>query len=82
MIDNLMDLTHETYVHAGSIGQPEIDEAPCETRVEGDRVITQRFMQGIQAPPFWQMAMRAKVWTRRPPWTVGRSAAFRHRATS
>ncbi|MFY7872692.1 MAG: aromatic ring-hydroxylating dioxygenase subunit alpha, partial [Limnohabitans sp.] len=30
------------------------------TRVEGDRVITQRFMQGIQAPPFWQMAMRAQ----------------------
>ncbi|MCB1621659.1 MAG: Rieske 2Fe-2S domain-containing protein, partial [Thiothrix sp.] len=24
MIDNLMDLTHETYVHRGSIGQPEI----------------------------------------------------------
>ena len=27
MVDNLMDLTHETYVHAGSIGQKEIDEA-------------------------------------------------------
>jgi vanillate O-demethylase monooxygenase subunit len=32
MIDNLMDLTHETYVHATSIGQPEIDETPCKTR--------------------------------------------------
>ncbi|MEN9889547.1 MAG: Toluene-4-sulfonate monooxygenase system iron-sulfur subunit TsaM1 [Pseudomonadota bacterium] len=59
MIDNLMDLTHETYVHATSIGQPEIDETPCETQAEGDRVITQRFMDGIQAPPFWQMAMKA-----------------------
>jgi len=59
MIDNLMDLTHETYVHATSIGQPEIDETPCETRVDGEQVITQRFMEGIQAPPFWQMAMRA-----------------------
>jgi vanillate monooxygenase len=29
MIDNLMDLTHETYVHSTSIGQPEIDETPC-----------------------------------------------------
>lgn len=58
MIDNLMDLTHETYVHATSIGQPEIDETPCETHREGDRVITQRHMAGIQAPPFWQMAMR------------------------
>ncbi len=59
MIDNLMDLTHETYVHATSIGQPEIDEAPCNTVAEGDAVITQRFMNDIKAPPFWRMAMRA-----------------------
>jgi vanillate O-demethylase monooxygenase subunit len=59
MIDNLMDLTHETYVHATSIGQPEIDETPCTTTVEGDQVILQRHMKGIQAPPFWQMAMSA-----------------------
>lgn len=58
LIDNLMDLTHETYVHAGSIGQPEIDETPCKTRREGDTVITERHMVGIQAPPFWKMAMR------------------------
>ena len=58
MIDNLMDLTHETYVHAGSIGQKEIDEIPCTTRVEGDHVITERHMQGIEAPPFWKMALR------------------------
>ena len=59
MIDNLMDLTHETYVHATSIGQPEIDETPCKTSVEGDSAVTSRFMNGIQAPPFWKMAMRA-----------------------
>jgi len=59
MIDNLMDLTHETYVHATSIGQPEIDETPCTTTVEGEQVILQRHMSGIQAPPFWQMAMSA-----------------------
>ncbi|MBL8363382.1 MAG: aromatic ring-hydroxylating dioxygenase subunit alpha [Rubrivivax sp.] len=59
MIDNLMDLTHETYVHATSIGQPEIDETPCTTRVEGDHVITERFMNGIHAPPFWRMALRS-----------------------
>ncbi len=58
MIDNLMDLTHETYVHAGSIGQKEIDEAPSETLQEGDHVITRRFMNDIPAPPFWQMALR------------------------
>lgn len=58
MVDNLMDLTHETYVHATSIGQKEIDEAPVTTRTEGDEVITSRFMNNIQAPPFWQMALR------------------------
>ncbi|KTT27067.1 Rieske (2Fe-2S) protein [Pseudomonas oryzihabitans] len=58
MIDNLMDLTHETYVHASSIGQKEIDEAPPATRVEGDEVITSRHMENIPAPPFWRMALR------------------------
>ena len=58
MIDNLMDLTHETYVHADSIGQREIDEAPVATRVEGDTVSTSRFMGDVEAPPFWQMALR------------------------
>ncbi len=59
MIDNLMDLTHETYVHASSIGQREIEESVPATRVEGDMVITSRHMQGIQAPPFWAAALRA-----------------------
>jgi len=58
MIDNLMDLTHETYVHSTSIGQKEIDEAAPATKTEGDHVITSRFMNNIIAPPFWQMALR------------------------
>ena len=58
MIDNLMDLTHETYVHANSIGQKEIDDHAPTTSAEGDHVITSRFMHNIMAPPFWQMALR------------------------
>ena len=58
MIDNLMDLTHETYVHASSIGQKEIDEVPCKTTVAGDSVTTSRFMDNIEPPPFWKMALR------------------------
>ena len=58
MVDNLMDLTHETYVHSSSIGQKEIDETPCTTRTEGDEVVTSRFMNGIEAPPFWKLALR------------------------
>ncbi len=59
VIDNLMDLTHEAYVHTDSIGQGEIDEAPVRTRIEGGQVVTSRVMQGVIAPPFWQAAMRA-----------------------
>ena len=59
MIDNLMDLTHETYVHASSIGQKEIDESPVNTKVEAGKVVTSRFMENITAPPFWQMALKS-----------------------
>lgn len=59
MIDNLMDLTHEAYVHVGSIGQKEIDQHPCTTSVDGERVVTSRFMNGVSAPPFWRMALRS-----------------------
>jgi phenylpropionate dioxygenase-like ring-hydroxylating dioxygenase large terminal subunit len=58
MIDNLMDLTHETHVHAGSIGQPEIMAAPLECRVEGEEVYLSRWMPGITPPPFWRDALR------------------------
>ncbi|MEO5794593.1 MAG: aromatic ring-hydroxylating dioxygenase subunit alpha [Rhodoferax sp.] len=58
MVDNLMDLSHETYVHASSIGQKEIDETPTKTVVNGDEVITSRHMENIEAPPFWRMALR------------------------
>lgn len=58
MIDNLMDLTHETYVHPTSIGQKEIDETPTTTKSENDEVVTSRFMNNIMAPPFWKLALR------------------------
>lgn len=57
MIDNLMDLTHETYVHSTSIGQKEIDEEPVTTRSEAGQIVTSRFMENVMAPPFWQMAL-------------------------
>ena len=53
-----MDLTHETYVHATSIGQKEIDEAPVTTKTEGDTVVTSRFMENVMAPPFWRANLR------------------------
>ena len=53
VIDNLMDLTHETYVHAGSIGDDNITGAPFDI-VHSDRTATViRWMKGIEPPPFW-----------------------------
>ena len=59
MIDNLMDLTHETYVHRSSIGQKEIDETPVTTKIEGQEVVTRRYMDGVLPPPFWAANLRA-----------------------
>lgn len=58
LIDNLMDLTHETYVHVGSIGQQELMEAPIDTRLEGDAVVVTRWMANVEAPPFWKNALK------------------------
>jgi vanillate O-demethylase monooxygenase subunit len=58
MIDNLMDLTHENYLHASSIGQREIDQVPVNTKVEGDEVVTSRFMDGVKAVPFWEAMLQ------------------------
>jgi len=58
VIDNLMDLSHETYTHQGSIGQREILEAPIQTHVKGNHVMVTRWMAGIEAPPFWRNALK------------------------
>ncbi len=53
VIDNLMDLTHETFVHGTSIGSREVAEAPfVATHNERTATVT-RWMEGIDAPPFW-----------------------------
>ena len=54
VVDNLMDLTHETYVHGSSIGNRAVAEAPFEA-THGDTTATiTRWMIGIDAPPFWR----------------------------
>jgi vanillate O-demethylase monooxygenase subunit len=53
VLDNLMDLTHETFVHGSSIGNRAVAEAPFVT-THGDRFATvTRWMEGIEPPPFW-----------------------------
>ena len=53
IIDNLMDLTHETYVHAGSIGDDAITGAPFDVTHTARAVTVTRWMLGIEPPPFW-----------------------------
>ena len=58
VLDNLMDLTHETFVHGSSIGQRAVAEAPFVS-THGDRTATvTRWMEGIEAPPFWAGQIR------------------------
>jgi len=54
VIDNLMDLTHETYVHATSIGHSAIAHTPAQTKHDERSVTVERWMPDIDAPPFWR----------------------------
>lgn len=53
-VDNLMDLTHESFVHATSIGNKHVAEAPMTTTHQGRTVTSTRWMLDIDAPPFWR----------------------------
>lgn len=54
VLDNLMDLTHEAFVHGSSIGNRAIAEAPFDV-VHGDRTATiTRWMRNIEPPPLWR----------------------------
>jgi phenylpropionate dioxygenase-like ring-hydroxylating dioxygenase large terminal subunit len=54
VVDNLMDLTHETFVHGSSIGNAAVAETPFDV-THGDRTATvTRWMVDIEPPPFWR----------------------------
>ncbi|MDA0239632.1 MAG: aromatic ring-hydroxylating dioxygenase subunit alpha [Proteobacteria bacterium] len=53
-VDNLMDLTHESFVHATSIGNEHVAEAPMDTTQDGRTVTSTRWTLNIDAPPFWR----------------------------
>ncbi|HEY3610104.1 MAG TPA: aromatic ring-hydroxylating dioxygenase subunit alpha [Pseudonocardiaceae bacterium] len=55
LVDNLLDLSHETYLHAGYIGTPEVAATPITTEVD-DRagiVHVSRHMDDTECPPFY-----------------------------
>jgi len=56
LVDNLLDLSHETYLHAGFIGTPEVAATPIETSVvpDGRVVRVSRHMAAAECPPFYE----------------------------
>jgi len=57
VIDNLMDLTHETFVHSTSIGHTAVAETPARTTHDERSVTVERWMPNIDAPPFWRIQL-------------------------
>ncbi len=55
LIDNLLDLSHETFLHEGFIGTPEVAETPITTAVDeaASVVHVSRRMEAVECPPFY-----------------------------
>ncbi len=55
LVDNLLDLSHETYLHNGSIGTPEVATTPIEVEVDEEAGVVRvfRHMNAVQCPPFY-----------------------------
>ena len=56
--DNLLDLSHETYVHQKTIGNEAVAESPAATRSEGQTVYVTKEMKACLPPPFYQYLAR------------------------
>jgi phenylpropionate dioxygenase-like ring-hydroxylating dioxygenase large terminal subunit len=62
LIDNLMDLSHGLYLHAGSLATEEMQQNyRPKTRIEGDVVICERELPNIEPPPLWVPALPPDV---------------------
>ena len=55
LVDNLLDLSHETYLHGGYIGTPEVADTPITTEVDEDAHVVRvsRHMADAACPPFY-----------------------------
>lgn len=55
LVDNLLDLSHETYLHGGYIGTPEVAATPITTAIDEEAgiVYVSRRMDDAECPPFY-----------------------------
>lgn len=57
VVDNLLDLTHEAYVHPETIGQDELFDAPLRAGREGREAYLEREMAGVEPSPYWAASL-------------------------
>jgi phenylpropionate dioxygenase-like ring-hydroxylating dioxygenase large terminal subunit len=54
--DNLLDLSHESFLHEGTIGNEAVAEAPVRTSTGPNEVRVHREIAGCEPPPFYVKA--------------------------
>lgn len=64
LCDNLLDLSHETFVHEETIGNSAVADAPVSARLIDDREVhVHRYMANCEPPPLYQSSngLRGKI---------------------
>jgi len=59
--DNLLDLTHETYIHRSSLGNQAVVEHPITTKGDAENVVVQRHIPDHEPAPFWKANLFRKL---------------------
>lgn len=58
--DNLLDLTHESFIHKTTVGDDYIYEFGITVEVDGNVVTADRLMPGVEAPPLYARTMQTE----------------------
>ncbi len=82
VVDNLMDLTHETFVHGSSIGQRSILEVPFEVTHGPDFATVTRWMRDVDRRRSGSCSWSGRRASRSATSTAGRSSTSRRRRPS
>ena len=55
LVDNLLDLSHETFLHGDLIGTPEVAETPITTTIDEELAVVHvsRRMESVECPNFY-----------------------------
>ncbi len=61
IVDNLMDLTHVTFVHQGTLGDPVVLDNPLDVRNDDISVTAERWMINHDPSPFWKRNLNRKL---------------------